>query len=105
MIKILQVHWASSRLELPAQHPDVYKDYPSFLWAVGELYKSRQKKGLDRDGLAVNFIRKEGRECFGGVGVYTINELFYIAGRCLIASNFKSPFHVLYARRNFCLLN
>ncbi|KAH7919681.1 hypothetical protein BV22DRAFT_1050885 [Leucogyrophana mollusca] len=33
-----------------------------------------------RSNLAVNIIRTDGHLCFGGIGIYTVNEIFYLAG-------------------------
>ncbi len=60
----------------------MYNNYSSFLEKVGTLLKLRRKSTgrMDRNGLATNFVREDGRCVFGGVGVYSVNEIFYIAG-------------------------
>ncbi|KAH7906202.1 hypothetical protein BJ138DRAFT_1117790 [Hygrophoropsis aurantiaca] len=74
-------HWAATRDALPGQHVDVYNDYGGFLSAVAAWIDRRQcSKTTVRSNLAVNVIRTDGHLCFGGIGVYTINEVFFLAG-------------------------
>ncbi|KAH7919662.1 hypothetical protein BV22DRAFT_1050902 [Leucogyrophana mollusca] len=74
-------HWARTRADLPAQHVDVYSDYPKFLVTVAAWISQRQRsKTAVRTNLAVNVIRTDGHLCFGGIGSYTIVELFFSAG-------------------------
>lgn len=76
-INSVQPIWARSREDLPAQHIDVYQDYCAFLEQVTAW--ADQKLSSPRDGFAINAIRKACK-IFGGVGVYTVLELFFRAG-------------------------
>ena len=65
-----------SKLPLPPH--DVYSSYPEFLAEVSNWI--RECWTLGRLSYACEVIRKQGRGVFGGVGVYTICELFFDAG-------------------------
>lgn len=74
----MQPIWGRSREELPAQHVDVYQDYRGFLEQVTAW--ADQNLSSARNGFAINAIRKACK-IFGGVGVYTVLELFFRAGK------------------------
>ncbi|TDL15907.1 hypothetical protein BD410DRAFT_731942 [Rickenella mellea] len=74
---MFQVSWSYDRVGLPYHLVDVVDDYISFLQCVVDWVLSRI--GMRRDGLAVLAIRGS-PEIWGGVGVYTVNELFKMAG-------------------------
>jgi hypothetical protein len=62
--------------------PNVYHNFPSFLTLVAswikehKLWKSKRR--------ACDLIREAGQAVFAGVGVYTVSELFFIAGMFFI---------------------
>jgi len=67
---------------------DVYQDYPDFLAAVAQWIherryppnsKSKSKGARKRRGLACEVIRAASN-VWVGVGVYTVCEIFYLAG-------------------------
>ncbi|KAH7908556.1 hypothetical protein BJ138DRAFT_340174 [Hygrophoropsis aurantiaca] len=74
---IIATHWATSRQTLPAQHPDVYKEYHRFLATLVEWICQRKSK--QRGGFAMAAIR-DAPNVFGGVGKYTCCEIFTLAG-------------------------
>ncbi|KAF8076957.1 hypothetical protein FPV67DRAFT_440258 [Lyophyllum atratum] len=75
---LLQMHWANTRGELPAQQPDVYYDFPCFLDALTVWMRQRREDKVNRSGNAMEKLRTEGIMC--GVGVYTVSELWHRAG-------------------------
>lgn len=67
--------------DLPKSPPDVFFTFLDFLKEVSDWIKSRAtSKSAKRTGLACEVIRINGNKVFGGVGVYTICELFFDSG-------------------------
>lgn len=63
------------------QHLDLYVDYPAWLSAVARIVKDMRQQGFHkRQQLATTAIRLTHGAVFGGVGVYTVAELFFMAG-------------------------
>lgn len=99
-ITILKPIYAIDREDLPAQHIDVYFDFEKFVdsavnWAHCALFSQKRadeatldnrptgfpnppKPLATRDRLALHAIRKS--DIFGGLGVYTATEVFFLAG-------------------------
>ncbi|EKM51863.1 uncharacterized protein PHACADRAFT_199370 [Phanerochaete carnosa HHB-10118-sp] len=76
----VQIHWETTIKDLPCQAPDVYTDYPRFLRGVAEWILSREiSRGADATCLAVTAIQ-DAESVFGGMGPYTVNEVYYLAG-------------------------
>lgn len=75
---VFEPRWVKSTAELPAEPADAYADYNQFLKGVVQFMAARWHK--PRDGLAADVIRTEGHLVFGGVGVYTVCEVFFDAG-------------------------
>ena len=83
-----QPHWALDRLSLPCQGLNVYTDWVPFLEEVAtwmtERFKLRYTPSGKRRGnangqsLATTAIRNS--DTFCGMGVYTVNEVFFLAG-------------------------
>ncbi|KAK6989028.1 hypothetical protein R3P38DRAFT_2572275 [Favolaschia claudopus] len=74
---VFQPTWACSRDELPAAASDFCSpswDFPSALatWMLG-------RRDQDRNGLACEAIRAA-NDVFFGIGVYTVIEIFFLAG-------------------------
>lgn len=67
--------------DLPTKEADVYADYDDFLERVATWVRRYQNmaKGLKSWSLAVTAIRKA-NDVWGGVGVYTVVEIFFLAG-------------------------
>ncbi|KAI0711284.1 hypothetical protein C8Q76DRAFT_53066 [Earliella scabrosa] len=87
---IFTPHWFNTGKPLPVQHLDVYGDYAAWLSAVAEVVKLVHKQGWHKcRQLATTTIReipsrksqghRHGR-IFGGIGVYTVAEVFFLAG-------------------------
>ncbi|KAH9915385.1 hypothetical protein B0H21DRAFT_665055, partial [Amylocystis lapponica] len=75
---LIMAHWATSFEDLPHKHVDVYTDNSKFLKVVGAWVESRcTNDKCKQDSFAVIV---DGRSVFGGVGVYTVIELFFLAG-------------------------
>jgi hypothetical protein len=74
---------------------DLYNDYPGFLEEVAEWIQV--KKAWTKPNLACNFIRDSGSKVFLGVGVYTICEVFFMAGALHYHSNILIIHYRLYA--------
>ncbi|KAF7790440.1 hypothetical protein EIP86_001395 [Pleurotus ostreatoroseus] len=81
-------NWATSFEALPYQLPDVYTDYWSFLEAVANWIKARHKAKSSRSGLATTEIRGANR-VFAGIGVYTVLELFFLAGLSVFLTEYE----------------
>ncbi|KAJ3510969.1 hypothetical protein NMY22_g15802 [Coprinellus aureogranulatus] len=88
---LFQVKWvplgASDIPSLIASHPDlcsidVFHDFPGFLEALVDWIERRRRSGALRTGLACEIIRMEdgARRVWVGVGVYTVCEIFFLAG-------------------------
>jgi hypothetical protein len=72
---------------LAMHHPalnvvDVFEDFHGFLVALVDWLKARRRSQAPRTGLACEVMRNEegARKVWVGVGVYTVCELFFIAG-------------------------
>jgi hypothetical protein len=68
---------------MDAAPPDVYEDYAGFLQIVAAWIKERAKSTSKRTGLASMVVRNAS-EVWGGVGVYTVCELFFLASKFLL---------------------
>lgn len=75
-----QPSWALSAVDLPSSPADVYTDYFKFLETVAAWIEQRAKLQMKRKGLACEVIRLNGNKIWGGVGVYTVSELFFDSG-------------------------
>lgn len=78
-----KVHWAETKLLLPNKHIDILQHPAAFInvlgrW-IGYLIERRKKITGNRNGLAAMVIKEEG-QLFAGIGVYTICEIFHLAG-------------------------
>ncbi|KAI0648711.1 hypothetical protein C8Q79DRAFT_465257 [Trametes meyenii] len=75
-------HWFDSSTQAPpVQHIDVHADYITFLDAIAKCVQTAHARGFHRcTKLAVAEIREEYGHIFGGVGTYTVVELFFSAG-------------------------
>ena len=74
------MHLESSSQALPRRPPDVYLEYPRFLQGVADwLRELAGTKDTDYTKLAVTAIQEAG-DVFGGMGPYTTNEVFFLAG-------------------------
>ncbi|KAF8869972.1 hypothetical protein CPB84DRAFT_1693593 [Gymnopilus junonius] len=73
---LVQPLWVESASELPPPPTDVY-DFPVFLSEVAGWI--REWLMSNRSSYACEVIRKDGKKVFGGVGVYTVCELFFDA--------------------------
>jgi len=62
---------------LPARHINILVDYEAWVCSVVKWAKLRSHKA--RKNLAIHAVREANTE-WGGVGVYTVLELFFIAG-------------------------
>ena len=62
---------------------DVYDDYFKFLNEVAEWIAERARSSSKRSGLACEAIQINGNKVWGGVGVYTVCELFMDSGKLL----------------------
>ncbi|KAF6750024.1 hypothetical protein DFP72DRAFT_1072635 [Ephemerocybe angulata] len=77
---LFQPFWSLSATGLPEGHVDAYKDLVGFLKCLVRWMDNRRRK--KRLGLASEIIRKgeKGANVFGGVGKYTVLELFFMGG-------------------------
>ncbi|KAF5336585.1 hypothetical protein D9611_006635 [Ephemerocybe angulata] len=77
---LFQPFWALRAIDLPEGHIDAYKDLRGFLFSLVRWMENRRKR--NRLGLATEIIRKgeKGKNVFGGVGKYTVLELFFMGG-------------------------
>ncbi|KAF6748292.1 hypothetical protein DFP72DRAFT_1074556 [Ephemerocybe angulata] len=77
---LFQPFWSLSATGLPEGHVDAYKDLAGFLKRLVRWMDNRRRK--KRLGLASEIIRKgeKGANVFGGVGKYTVLELFFMGG-------------------------
>ncbi|KAJ3551199.1 hypothetical protein NM688_g4847 [Phlebia brevispora] len=89
-------NWASKLNELPPCLPDVYTDYKSFVDGVAHWIIERRTGVSNRGGLAVIVIR-DANKVFAGIGVYTVIEVFFLAGLSVFLTEyevFSSPSRV-----------
>ncbi|KAJ7284776.1 hypothetical protein C8J57DRAFT_1051884, partial [Mycena rebaudengoi] len=70
---LIQVYWADQRELLPAQQPDMYLEFPCFLEDLVKWIPSQQKFSRSSLGMTTT-------EIFPGAGVYTMSELWHMAG-------------------------
>lgn len=111
-IFFIQPVWASSIHDLPLGPPDVYEDFPRFVQHIADWIETRAaSKRMVWAGLACEVIRKA-NTVWGGIGVYTVCELFYDAGKSFISivipmfnniSTFSRTFPISYRTRGFWL--
>lgn len=59
--------------------PDVYSDYAGFLQCVADWIKRQASSRAARTKLACEAVR-DANAVWGGVGVYTVCELFFLSG-------------------------
>ncbi|KAK7059561.1 hypothetical protein R3P38DRAFT_2836651, partial [Favolaschia claudopus] len=71
--------WASSRAALLSAPTDFYSAEWAFFAGLATWIRTRRSSSSDRHGLAIEAIREAG-DVFPGVGVYTVIELFFLAG-------------------------
>ncbi|KAJ6610245.1 hypothetical protein B0H10DRAFT_2060951 [Mycena sp. CBHHK59/15] len=76
---VFQPTWAISRDKLPPSPADIYSPDWVFLSTLAEWLQSRCGGESDRNGLACDVIR-DASNVFLGVGVYTVIEIFFLAG-------------------------
>ncbi len=80
-----QVFWGKSRKDLPVQYADIYLNPVKFLEVVTAWMNDRRwgkKKSLKptrRTRCALTVVRES--PVFHGVGLYTVSELFHLAGK------------------------
>lgn len=81
---LLKIHWAETKLLLPNKHIDILMHPGAFVITLTRWIMHRIESGTQiaksRKGLAVSIIKEEG-QLFAGIGVYTICEIFFLAGR------------------------
>jgi len=79
-----QVHWAVQANALPTDHIDIYKTPEQYIACLLHWIKQRRDSSLKLRKQAVATLVR--REChvFAGVGVYTVCEVFFIAGLSLL---------------------
>ncbi|KAK7036928.1 hypothetical protein R3P38DRAFT_3480764 [Favolaschia claudopus] len=75
---LIQFHWSGDRASLASQ-PDVYLNFPQFLDDLVKWTTKRRGQQTDRSGNAMTAVRTS-TEIFAGAGVYTIPELWHMAG-------------------------
>ncbi|KAJ7702107.1 hypothetical protein B0H14DRAFT_3527311 [Mycena olivaceomarginata] len=75
---LIQFYWADDRASLAIQ-PDVYLEFPCFLDELVDWMKHRHGMKTDRSCNAMTLIRTS-TEIFCGAGVYTIAEVWHMAG-------------------------
>ncbi|KAI0703990.1 hypothetical protein C8Q76DRAFT_732904 [Earliella scabrosa] len=74
-------NWFITGEPYPVQHLDVYNDFSAWLSAVAGIVKAIHKHGWHKhQQLATTAIRETHGHIFGGIGVYTITEVFFMAG-------------------------
>ncbi|TFY56017.1 hypothetical protein EVJ58_g7891 [Rhodofomes roseus] len=95
--KIFTPHWAFSKEELPVRHADVYTNFVGFLKGLVDWMENRWNNDrADMGGLAVNAIR-DADTVFGGLGVYSVVEVFFLAGLSVFLTElevFRAPSRV-----------
>ncbi|KAK6971267.1 hypothetical protein R3P38DRAFT_2587381 [Favolaschia claudopus] len=75
---LIQFYWSPNRASLASQ-PDVYLDFPRFLEDVVKWIADRRNVQSNRSGNAMTLVRTS-TEIFAGGGVYTMPELWHMAG-------------------------
>ncbi|KAJ6552966.1 hypothetical protein B0H19DRAFT_995362 [Mycena capillaripes] len=88
---VFQPTWATSREALPPSPADFHSSDWTFISALAQWIASRAD--CDRNGLACDVIRSASH-VFLGIGVYTVNEIFFLAGLSLLlteAEVFSNP--------------
>ncbi|KAJ7156231.1 hypothetical protein C8R46DRAFT_1294815 [Mycena filopes] len=76
---LVQFYWAEKRDQLPAQQPDVYLEFPRFLEDLVVWIERRRSVRSCRTGNAMTLVRTT-TDIFAGAGVYTISEIWHMAG-------------------------
>ncbi|KLO15001.1 hypothetical protein SCHPADRAFT_939128 [Schizopora paradoxa] len=76
---VFQVTWSETLVGLNPFPADILKDKTSFLNTLVDWIKARDNGRCDRSLLATQVVR-EANHVWAGVGVYTVNELFFMAG-------------------------
>ncbi|KAJ7099989.1 hypothetical protein B0H15DRAFT_927592 [Mycena belliarum] len=76
---LVQFYWSEDRTQMPAQQPDVYLEFPRFLDDLVAWITQRRTIQSNRAGNAMTLVRGT-TEIFAGAGVYTISELWHMAG-------------------------
>ncbi|KAF7371978.1 hypothetical protein MVEN_00055800 [Mycena venus] len=72
------LYWSEDRLTL-ADQPDVYLEFPRFLEDVVKWVADRRTRQTNRASNAMTLVRTSS-DIFAGAGVYTITELWHMAG-------------------------
>ena len=81
MLLHYQPLWGFTRQDLPPPPVDAYEDRAGFIRAVIRWRLQRRgSQHTNRKSLVIEAIR-DAEDVFPGVGVYTINELCFIAGK------------------------
>ncbi|KAJ7861373.1 hypothetical protein B0H14DRAFT_3863411 [Mycena olivaceomarginata] len=91
---VFQPTWATSRAALPPPPSDFYSANWDFLDSLANWIRSRPN--CDWNGLACDVIRST-RDAFLGIGVYTVNELFFLAGLSLLLTEAEPIFNICIA--------
>ncbi|KAJ3559886.1 hypothetical protein NM688_g63 [Phlebia brevispora] len=81
-------NWVHSAAELPYKLPDVHLDYEAFISEVAKWIEVRRASTSPRGGLAVTAIR-DARTVFAGIGVYTVVEVFFLAGLSVFLTEYE----------------
>ncbi|KAF8168972.1 hypothetical protein K438DRAFT_242206 [Mycena galopus ATCC 62051] len=77
---VFQPTWTTTRAALPPSPPDFSSPQWAFLSLLADWIRRRaESNDADQNGLACDVIRGEST-VFLGIGVYTVNELFFLAG-------------------------
>ncbi|KAF7345871.1 hypothetical protein MVEN_01609100 [Mycena venus] len=74
----VELYWSEDRLTL-ADQPDVYLEFPRFLEDVVKWVADRRTRQTNRASNAMTLVRTSS-DIFAGAGVYTITELWHMAG-------------------------
>ncbi|KAF7356153.1 MULE domain-containing protein [Mycena venus] len=74
----VELYWSEDRLTL-ADQPDVYLEFPRFLEDVVKWVADRRTRQTNRASNAMALVRTSS-DIFAGAGVYTITELWHMAG-------------------------
>ena len=84
-----QAIWAQSRTSFK-EFPEIGDDLHGFMNHVINWMESQFTSSSNRDGLATDIIRKT-RHVWPGIGVYTVDEVFWLGGmkihHCYVLSN------------------
>ncbi|KAJ3506414.1 hypothetical protein NLJ89_g6883 [Agrocybe chaxingu] len=76
---MFQPEWSTSFEDLCKGSPDVYTSYSGFLKTVADWIEAQAASGSKRTRLACEAVRNA-NDVWGGVGVYTVCEIFFDAG-------------------------